>query len=112
MATMEECREALDRLAARLAGADSATRKKASLDRKLACKITDLSATFVGRLHDGQLTDITRDDAGTGQITMTVSSDDLVALTNGTLKFSSAFTSGRVKIDASIFDLVKLRSML
>ncbi|WP_163505077.1 SCP2 sterol-binding domain-containing protein [Fodinicola acaciae] len=112
MATIEECRQALDGLAQRLAGADAATRKKASLDRKLACRITDLPATFVGRLHDGQLTDIERDDDGSGQITLSVSSDDLVALVGGTLKFSSAFATGRVKIDASIFDLVKLRSML
>jgi len=67
MATIEECRAALDGLAKRLSGADSGTRKKVSLDRKLACRITDLDATFVGQLHDGELTDIAREDGGKGQ---------------------------------------------
>ena len=102
----------MDGLAKRLSGADSGTRKKVSLDRKLACRITDLDATFVGQLHDGELTDIAREDGGKGQITLTVSSDDLVALTEGTLRFPSAWATGRLKVDASVFDLVKLRSLL
>jgi hypothetical protein len=112
MATIEECRAALDGLAKRLAGADSGTRKKVALDRKLACQITDLSATFVGRLRDGELTEIVREDGGKGQITLTVASDDLLALTAGTLRFPSAWAFGRLKVEASVFDLVKLRALL
>ncbi|GAA1690357.1 alkyl sulfatase C-terminal domain-containing protein [Fodinicola feengrottensis] len=112
MASIEQCRTALDGLAKRLSGADSATRKRVSLDRKLACRITDLRATFVGQLRDGELQDISRDDEGKGQITLTVSSDDLVALTEGTLRFPSAWASGRLKVDANVFDLVKLRALL
>ena len=112
MATIEECRTALDGLAKRLAGADSGTRRKVALDRKLACRITDLSATFVGQLHDGELTEIVREDGAKGQITLTVSSDDLVALTEGTLRFPTAWASGRLKVDANVFDLVKLRALL
>jgi hypothetical protein len=112
MASIEECRAALDGLAKRLSGADSATRKKVSLDRRLTCRITDLDATFVGQLKDGELQNIVREDGGKGQINLTISSDDLVALTEGTLRFPSAWASGRLKVDANVFDLVKLRSLL
>jgi hypothetical protein len=41
-----------------------------------------------------------------------VSSDDLVALMAGDLSFTNAWSSGRVKVDASVFDLLKLRNLL
>jgi hypothetical protein len=40
-----------------------------------------------------------------------MSSDDLLALVDGRLKMSSAWATGRVKIDAGVRDLVKLRSV-
>ena len=39
-------------------------------------------------------------------------SDDLVALLNGELPVASAWASGRVKLDASFLDLVKLRKLM
>ena len=39
-------------------------------------------------------------------------SDDLVDLVEGRISFLSAFTSGKVKVDASIVDLLRLRSLL
>ena len=112
MATFEEARSALDKLAARLASADPATKKKATLDRTLACHVTDLDATFTGRLVGGEIIDITHDDAGTGKISLRLTSDDLVSLADGSLRLTAAWTSGRVKVDASVFDLMKLRSLM
>ena len=40
------------------------------------------------------------------------SSDDLVALTEGDLNFGQAWLAGRVKVEAGVRDLLKLRSML
>ncbi len=77
--------------------------------------MSDLGIRFTGRLDGGQLRDVARGDAAdaaTAQIRITVSSDDLVALTTGELGFGSAFASGRVKIDATVMDLLRLRSLL
>jgi hypothetical protein len=40
-----------------------------------------------------------------------MSSDDLIKLVDQRLNLASAWTSGRVKIDARVFDLIKLRSV-
>jgi putative sterol carrier protein len=41
-----------------------------------------------------------------------MASDDLLALTAGELDFTRAWASGRVKMEASIRDMLKLRSLL
>jgi putative sterol carrier protein len=45
-------------------------------------------------------------------IILRVGSDDLVDLIEGQQSFLSAFASGRVKVDASIMDLLRLRTLL
>jgi putative sterol carrier protein len=40
-----------------------------------------------------------------------MTSDDLVALVHGDLKMATAWATGRVKIDAGVRDLVRLRSI-
>jgi len=111
MASLTECEKALNALAARLAAADPATRRKNSLDRTLSCTLRDLDATFGGRIKDGQLIDIARVPEPTGQVKLAMNSDDLLALVDGKLNLVGAWTSGRVKIDARVFDLIKLRSI-
>src|SRR4051794_20564948 len=58
MATIEECRTALDQLARNMAGAGSDMRAATALDRSLSCRITDLDVTFAGRLAGGTITDV------------------------------------------------------
>ena len=43
---------------------------------------------------------------------LTISSDDLVALVNGELDMGRAVFGGRVRIDASFGDLLRLRKLL
>ena len=112
MATLEECREALDRLAKRIGGSAADGKPAPSLDRSLSCYLTDLDAGFHGRLVGGELREIGEGHDPSAKIKLTSTSDDLVALTNGDLNLASAWASGRIKIDASVFDLLKLRSML
>lgn len=113
MATLEQCQEALGDLAARLAGSDDSGRRRGSLDRTLACVVSDLATVFTGRLVDGELRDVTLGGSARGaQITLTVSSDDLVALTGGQLGFAGAWASGRLRIEASMMDLIRLRNLL
>ncbi|MEU6393790.1 SCP2 sterol-binding domain-containing protein [Streptomyces sp. NPDC046939] len=115
MATTEECRAALDRLSDSMAGANGDVRAAAALDRTLSCRITDLDVTFSGRLKDGRIeVQSTRPGppADKAQIRLAMTGDDLVALVNGRLNFAKAWAAGRVRLEASFRDLLRLRTLL
>lgn len=112
MATIDDCRTALHGLSSRLATNAATARDKLSMDRTLACSITDLGVAFHGRLLDGQILDLRDGDNPTARIRLKTASDDLVALVAGTLSAGSAWSSGRIKLEASFLDLVKLRKLL
>ncbi|MER5886017.1 alkyl sulfatase C-terminal domain-containing protein [Streptomyces sp. NPDC001941] len=115
MATTEECRSALDKLSDSLARADDGVRGAADLDRTVSCHITDLDTTFAGRLADGRIT-VERTLQGPprekAQIRLAMTGDDLVALVGGELNFAKAWASGRVRLEAGLRDLLRLRSLL
>lgn len=110
MATAEQCEQALHQLADRLTTSDS-SRRKLGYDRSLTCTIRDLDIVFAGRLKDGQLLDIGRTTTKEAQVRLTMSSNDLIALIDGTLKLAPALATGRVKIEAGVMDLIRLRSL-
>jgi predicted lipid carrier protein YhbT len=112
VATLEECHDALERLAERLSGVDHESRRAHSFDRSLSCTLPDLDVTFTGELKDGTLSGISTDPAPKAQIRLTADSDDLIAMTDGHLSFGQAWVSGRVKVEAGVRDLLRLRSML
>lgn len=112
MASVEDCDAAFRTLADRLSSADPD--KRTDLDRTLSCTLPDLGVIFAGHLRDGELDDIrqvTDPNSGKAQVRLTMSSDDLVDLVAGRLKFAPAWASGRIKIDARVFDMIKLRSI-
>lgn len=110
MATEEQCEQALHALADRLAGSDAGNQNK-GFDRTLSCTLRDLDLIFAGRLKDGRLTDIARANSRDAQVKLTMTSDDLLALVDGRLNMGSAWATGRVKVDASVRDLLKLRTI-
>ncbi len=111
MATLDQCRTALDQLAARLAtNADVGGRL--DFDRTLACQVPDLGAAFHGRLENGRIAGLTDGDDPKAKIRMIITSDDLLELVAGRLDAGKAFASGRLKIKASVMDLLKLRKLL
>jgi hypothetical protein len=115
MATLDECRTALDHLSRTMAEAEGDVAAAAALDRSLSCRITDLDTTFVGRLAGGAITDLVAVPgvpAGRAQIRLTVTGDDLVAMVGGELSFAKAWGSGRVRVQASLRDVLLLRSLL
>lgn len=112
MATVEECEQAIVSLAARLDSVDEELRKKHSVDRSISCTIPDLGVILSGRIVDGYIHDLQRSPLPTAQIRLTVSSDDLITLTEGNLNVATAWASGRLRIEASVMDLLRLRSIL
>jgi hypothetical protein len=112
MATKEACEAALAELAARLDGVPDSTKRRHAVDRTISCHLPDLGTTYSGRLADGSLCDISEQPLPGAQIRLTVSSDDLVAVTSGRLPFASAWSSGRLRIEASMLDMLRLRAIL
>lgn len=115
MATIEECRAALDKLSDNMASAEGDVSTAAALDRSLSCRVTDLDVTFVGRLKDGRievLDTLQGPPPDKAQIRLAMAGDDLVAMVDGRLNFAKAWGSGRVKLEAGLRDLFRLRTLL
>jgi putative sterol carrier protein len=112
MASVDECRAALEHLTDRMAANAVATREKLDFDRTLSCRISDLDVAFHARLCGGQILDVSDGEDPKAKLKLTAGSDDLVALVRGKLNVASAWASGRIKIDASLIDIMKLRKLL
>jgi hypothetical protein len=116
VATLEECERAVHGLAQRLAEVDPELRSRHLLERTVACRIPDLDVVFQGRLAPEGLVDLTLDvddgDRRSAQVRLTTSSDDLLRLAEGRLAVPAAWATGRLKIEASVLDLLRLRSLL
>ncbi|MEU9523538.1 MULTISPECIES: sterol-binding protein [unclassified Streptomyces] len=115
MATTEECRAALDKLSDSMRGAEGDVRAATELDRSVSCHITDLDVTFAGRMTDGRI-DVRETLEGPprerAEIRLAMTGDDLVALVAGELNFARAWGSGRVRLEAGLRDLFRLRKLL
>lgn len=109
---MEQCLKALEGILDDLAASPAA----ADLDRTLSCRLTDLGHVVQGRLGQGAVHDVHTVPEGEqtqpADIRFTMTSDDLIELTEGRLDFGPAWASGRVKLEASFKDLLRLRKML
>ncbi|MFE0811956.1 SCP2 sterol-binding domain-containing protein [Streptomyces sp. NPDC058794] len=115
MATTEECRAALEKLSDNMGNAEGDVRSAAELDRSVSCHITDLDVTFAGRMADGRI-DVRETLEGPprekAEIRLAMTGDDLVSLVDGELNFAKAWGSGRVKLEAGLRDLFRLRKLL
>ncbi|MFI6563086.1 SCP2 sterol-binding domain-containing protein [Streptomyces sp. NPDC050534] len=115
MATIEECRAALEKLSDNMNRAEGDVRTAAALDRSVSCRITDLDVTFAGRMTGGRIVvqdTIQGPPREKAQIRLTMKGDDLVAMVDGELNFARAWGSGRVKLEAGLRDLFLLRKLL
>ncbi|MEU7000695.1 SCP2 sterol-binding domain-containing protein [Nonomuraea sp. NPDC046570] len=115
MATVDECRAALTKLVAQFDEIGEEDRAKHVVERTVSCRITDLGLMFHGRLHHGGLDPFTEGPPADGKpadVKVTIASDDLIALVDGELDLARALLGGRVKIDASFGDLLRLRRLL
>ena len=112
MATMDQCLTSLRSILGDLAANPAA----AGLDRSLSCRLTDLDQVVVGRLSSGAVRDLQvlpdGPDVERADIRLTMTSDDLVALTAGDMSFGPAWATGRVKLEAGLRDMLRLRKLL
>jgi hypothetical protein len=112
MATIDECTIALQGVLGPIASSKAAE----GLDRSLSCRLTDLDQVLLGRLTAGAVRDLHAVPDGPSvpkaDIRLTMTSDDLLALTSGELSFGKAWSSGRLKLDAGIRDILRLRALI
>jgi len=114
MATAEECRQALERLTGRIQEMDPADRAAYLVERDISCTVSDLGVTFLTHLGPGGASPVTvaNGSDGQAQVRFTTKSDDLLALADDPGSIGRAWLTGRLKVQASIFDLLRLRKVL
>ena len=113
MATKAEVERQLGVLMSRLDGNEANVRSAIPTRKVLRCQVPDLDTAWYSVVDNGHVSQPTQTPPnGRADITLRVGSDDLVDLVEGRISFLSAFTSGRVRVDASIVDLLRLRSLL
>jgi hypothetical protein len=113
MTSAEECRTALQKLAGRLSELSPAEREQYFGNRTISVTVPDLGITYVTVLRSGD--DPVR-EATPGEppadMRLTANSDEVVALAQQPMNIARAWMSGRVKIEASMKDLFRLRRLL
>ena len=113
MTSAEECRTALQKLAGRLSELSPAERDQYFGNRTISVTVPDLNVTFVTVLGSG---DDPVHEAKPGDrpadIRMTANSDEVVQLAEQPMNIARAWVTGRIKIEASMKDLFRLRRLL
>ncbi len=116
MATQKQVESKLRQLIGRLDKADEGVRDKLTRalpnPRIVQIEVSDIDAAYWTELGGGHLGDLHPGRAPDPDIRMTSSSDDLVAMVDGTKSLFSSYLAGHVKVQASISDLLALRRML
>ena len=118
MASRSQVDQALASVAARLGRVDPRVRNRLVVERTVACHVEDLGLTWSARLCEDGLVGVAARETGAlvdgerAQVRLHVASDDLVALADGRVELASAWAAGRVRVEASVRDLLKLRALL
>ena len=110
--TTEQVEGTLGALMARLGTLDPGQRAMLPARRTIEARCTDLDVMYHAHWRDGQLGDLVPGPAGRADIRVHVTSTDLMALVGGTLTLREAWASRRVRVDASVTDLLRLRAVL
>lgn len=112
MATEAECDAALRSLVDMLAKVPGDVRSKYVLERTVSLKVYDLGVTWSARLCDTGIVGLTTGDDAKAQVRLSVGSDDLLALVEGRQAVPSAVATGKLRVQASPLDMLRLTSLI
>ena len=112
MATEADCEKAFRTLVDLLGRVPAEVRARYVLDRTVSCKVSDLGVTWSGRLCDEGIVGLRTGDDSKAQVRLTVGSDDLIALVEGRQSVATAFATGKVRVQASPLDMLRLTNLL
>jgi hypothetical protein len=113
VATKDEVSRAIARLMARLDGNESNVRSAIPGRKVMGCRVLDLDTEWYSVIDDGRVSPPT-ETPPPGEpvaVLLKVNSDDLIELVEERMSFMSAFLSGKVRVDASFTDLLRLRTL-
>jgi predicted lipid carrier protein YhbT len=79
--------------------------------RVIEVTVPDLEAAYWTEMREGRMTRLHTGPPGRADIRVRVRSDDLVALVEGRKSIFSSYVGGKVKIEASFSDLLRLRKL-
>lgn len=111
MASEAECETALRSLVDAVAALSPEVRRKYVVDRTVSCRVSDLGVTWSAHLTDEGLVGMTK-DGPKAQVRLSVASDDLISLVAGRLAVPTAVATGKIRVQASPFDLLRLSAFL
>jgi len=114
MYSAEECREALQKLVGRLAELSPSDRENYFGNRSVSLTIPDLGVTYVTRLGGGEEDQVLQAQPGDppADIRLTAKSDEVISLADSPMNIARSWVAGRVKVEASMKDLFRLRKLL
>ncbi len=112
MATVPEVEAVLGDLLGRFEQVDSGTRSMLPSRRVIEARFPDLDIVRHAEWRAGELEILADPPARRPDIRVVVDSDDLVAMAEGRLSFSRAYAANRIRLDASMTDLLRLRAVL
>jgi hypothetical protein len=95
-------------------GIDPATAAKIP-DASVSALLVDLDVAYGCRFESGRLLDVRSIDpgeVGSATLRLTMTSQVFLDLVEGRLHFGQGWATGKVRVDASFRDLLKLRSFL
>jgi predicted lipid carrier protein YhbT len=111
VATRAQVERTLADLISRLHDTDVSDRSLPA-ERTLLCHISDLDLWYRGTFAEGRISGLVAvKKPPTGDVIITVSGDDLVALSEGRLSPVFAFLSGKLRVDAGARDLMLIRQL-
>jgi predicted lipid carrier protein YhbT len=112
VATEADCDKALRSLVDMLARVPADVRSKYVLERTVSCRVHDLGVTWSARLCDEGIIGLTTGEDAKAQVRISIGSDDLLALVEGRLSLPSAFATGKVRVQASPLDMLRLTALI
>jgi hypothetical protein len=115
VADLQECEEALDRLAGALNRVDPQVRRARLPARRLSLHVPDLGAAWEAVIDGDGLHDLRAVEvrcAARAEVRFTAPSDQVVAVADAPSRFLSAWLRGRVTVAARARDLMELRRLL
>ena len=112
MATTEQVEEVLVELLQKLAVVDDTTRAMLPSHRTIEARCPDLDLVRYAEWRRGDLELLDDTPTRRPDIRISVRSDDLLEIASGELTLSRALTSNRLRLDASMADLIRLRAAI
>ncbi len=112
MASEKQVEATILDLMRRLERVDPSYRSMLPSRRTIEAECPDLGLVYHAHWRNGRIGELHPGAADRADIRIEVGSEDLLALARGELDFSRAYATNRVRLDASMTDLLRLRAVL